>query len=303
MLFYPQPLFFQKINAVILNSILKLSCEIFMQPPFPTKKFFLVLLFIVFAAGGIFKLFSFLNRPAAPNTIGDQKLAVLQNEVIPREVNLAGAPTEPTRIATSTLNAVAAVVYLNEQTKANGATMEEIATKVASQIQDAGARLDSDMYSKNDILTASGNSPEALKKYGNDMAGIFIKYGDEKHRPYLEIIKRALETNDPKKMAELDPYITFQKNVVRHGLALSVPSTAATTHLRIINASAEMAAILQGFQSAFSDVPAAVASNSRLTKASKRFAESFKEADAFFKQNGVVFLPEEDGHIFASFSK
>lgn len=274
-----------------------------MQPPFPTKKFFLVLLFIVVAAGGIFKLFGFLNGPAVPKTVEEQKLAVIQNEVLPREVNIAGAPTEPTRIATSTLNAVAAVIYLNEQTKANGATMEEIATKVANQIQDSGARFDSDMYTKNNILTTNDNSPEALKKYGNDMAGIFIKYGEEKHQPYLEIIKKALETNDPKKMAELNPYITFQKNVVKYGLALGVPSSAAPTHLHIINACAEMAAILQGFESTFSDVPTAVASNSRLTKASKRFADSFKETDAFFKQNGVVFLPEEDGHIFASFSK
>ncbi len=140
-----------------------------MQPPFPTKKFFIVLLFLVVVAGGAFKLLKSLNNSTTPSAPEEQGLAVVpqQNEASPRQVNVAGVPTPETRIATSTLNAVAAVVYLNQQTKANGATMEQIATKVAKQVQDAGTRLDSDTYTKNDILTTNDNSPEAIKKYGN----------------------------------------------------------------------------------------------------------------------------------------
>lgn len=276
-----------------------------MQPPFPTKKFFIILLFLVVVAGGAFTFFKSLNNSTAPSTPEEQRVAVVQqNETSPRQVNIAGTPTPETRIATSTLNAVAAVVYLNEQTKANGATMEQIATRVAKQVQDAGARLDSDTYTKNDILTTNDNSPEAIKKYGNDMAGIFMKYGKEKQsETYLDIIKKALETKNPKELDKLNPYITFQKNVVREGLLLRVPSSASSVHLHIINACAEMVALLQGFQSAFDNTPSAVASNSRLKTASQRFIDSFKEADAFFKQSGAGFLPEESGYIFTKVSK
>lgn len=272
-----------------------------MQPPFPTKKFFLVLLFLVLAAGGIFKLFSFLNNRTVPSTPEEQKLAVIQNEVLSLQGDAAVTPAMKQRVATSTLNAVAAVVYLNEQTKANGATMEEITSSVAKQVQAMQDRLDADTYTKNDILIGNDNSPEALKKYGNDMAEIFAKYGKDKQPlSYLEIIKKALETNDPKIIKGLDPYISFEKNVIKDALALKAPPAVAVAHLHIINASAEMLLLFQSFATIFSEVPAAIASNSRLEKSAHRLLDSFKELGGVFNRSGVVFSSKEAGIIFTN---
>lgn len=271
-----------------------------MQPPFPTKKFFVVLLFLVLVAGGGFKLFKFLGNRAAQNAVEEKKFATIQNTVLAPMNNVAADIMNETPVATSTLNAIAAVVYLNEQTKANGKTMEEITSSVGKQIQTAKEKLDGDAYAKSDILTNGDNSPEAIKEYANIMGGIFITYGQEKQsETYLDIIKRALETKNKKEFAKLDPFINFQKNVIKDSLALRVPSSAATVHLHLINSYAETLMILQGFQSALNDVPSVVAANSRLGKASERFIGAFKEADAFFKKNGVAFLPNENGNIFA----
>lgn len=279
-----------------------------MQPPFPTKKFFLVLLFLAVVAGGTFKFFGFIKHRAATNTLEEQKISLIRNEVLPRETNISASqqnlPIEEAPVSTTTLNAVAAVIYLNEQTKANGTTMEEITTVTGKQIVEAKKKLDADAYTKNDIVIDIDNSPEALKKYGNDMAGIFSKYGKEKQAmTYLEIIKKSLEENDPKVLKKLDPYITFEKNVIKDALVLKVPSTLATAHLHIINASAEMLLIFQGFQATFEDVPSAIASNSRLEKSAHRLLNSFKEAGEVFVTNNVIFFPSEDGSIFTNAAK
>lgn len=276
-----------------------------MQPPFPTKKFFIVLLFLVLVGIGGFQLFTFLKNRSAEKANEEQKLAVVQKALLEPANNIASDIVEEKPVATSTLNAVAAVVYLSEQTKANGKTMEEITAGVGKQIQEAKEKLDGDAYSKNDILVNGDNSPEAIKKYGNDMAGIFMKYGHEEPQKetYLDIIKRALETKNKKEFAKLDPHTNFQKNIVRDALVLVVPSSVAPVHLHIINAFAENIAILQGFQNALDDVPSLVAANSRLGKAAERFIGSLKEADEFFRQNGIVFLPEEAGAIFADIAK
>lgn len=276
-----------------------------MQSPFPTKKFFIVLLFLIVASFGIFKFFGFLNHRNAENKLEEQKLAVLQKAMLPEQENLSlqGIPQGDQKIATSTINAIAAVVYLNEQTKANGATLEEITGTVAKQIESAKARLDADTYTKNDIVIDSDNSPEALKKYGNDMAGLFVKYGQQKSQSHLVIIKTALEKNDPKELKKLDPYIEFQKNVIRDALTLRVPSVAATAHLHVVNASMELLILLQGFRGVFDDLPSAVAANSRIEKSAIRFGEAFVEMNTMFKQNGIVFLPGDAGSLFSRFEK
>jgi hypothetical protein len=276
-----------------------------MQSPFPTKKFFIVLLFIIITSFGIFKFFGFLNHRNAENKLEEQKLAVLQTAMLPEQNNLSleGVPQGDQKIATSTINAIAAVVYLNQQTKANGATLEEITGTVAKQIESAKARLDADTYTKNDIVIDSDNSPEALKKYANDLAGLFVKYGQGKSQSHLVIIKTALEKNDPKELKKLDPFIDFQKNVTRDALTMKVPSVAATAHLHVINASMELLILLQGFRGALDDVPAAVAANSRIEKSAVRFGEAFTEMNAVFKQNGVVFVSGDTWNLFSRFEK
>lgn len=274
-----------------------------MQPLFPTKKFFIVLLFLVLVAGGAFKLFKFLNSRNAEQHFEEQKIALLQNEVLRPQINATrpSTPAKEPRVATSTLNAVAAVVYLNEQTKANGATMKDITARVGKEIQDAKIKLDTDVYTKNDLLIDADNSPEAIKKYGNDMAGIFLKYGQvQASADYLTIVKRALETKSPKELKKIEPYINFYKNIIRDSLLLKVPSSAASIHLDIINSYAQMLGILQGFLTVLDNPAAAIASNSRLTKASVRFLDSYKKADDYFKEKGVVFSPGENGGLFAS---
>jgi hypothetical protein len=271
-----------------------------MQPPFPTKKFFIVLLFLILAAGGTFKFFRFLHNRIASSTLGEQKLAT-QNTVLPRQVNITGIPTQKTTVATSTLTAVAAVAYLSEQTKANGATMDQITASVGKQIQDAKDKLDGDTYLKSDITTGEGDSPDALKKYANDMAEIFIKTSKDydSKETYLTIVKNALEKKDPNELKKLDPYISFYKKVIADSLKLPVPPSAVSIHLGIINSYAQTLALIQGFQSTSDDLPSAIASNARIQKSSIRFMNSCKDAGDFFVANGVTFSQEEKGNLFA----
>lgn len=298
--FYPQTIFFQKINTDILNVSYKLA-TIFMQPPFPTKKFFIVLLFLVLVAGGTSALFGFLRSRPVQKAPDEKQVAIIQREIARNTQYDLTDPITEKDIATSTLNAVAAVVYLNQQTKANGATIGEIAASVGKEIQKAKDKLDGDTYTMSNLSAGNDNSPEALKKYGNDMAEIFITTSN-KYNPkesYLVLVKQALESGDPKKLKKLDPYVDFYKNIIKDSLALKVPSSAASIHLNIINSYAETLALIQAFQAVFDDAPSAVAAHSRLEKASARFMDAFKGAADFFKEKGVVFFQGEKGALFS----
>jgi hypothetical protein len=270
-----------------------------MQPPFPTKKFFLVLLFLAITASGAYKLFGFLNSRAVQKASTEKTAAILQNEIARNTGRTITDSVNEQLIATSTLNAVAAVVYLNEQTKANGATIGEISAKTGKQIQEAKNKLDGNTYTKNDIILANDNSAETIRKYGNDMAGIFITQGNKKsEESYLLIAKRALEKNDPKELEKIDADISFYKNVIKDSLALAVPSSAVSVHLNIINSYAEMLTLIQGFQASFDNLPSAIAAYSRLEKSAIRFMNSYKDAADFFMEKEVTFALGEKGGLF-----
>lgn len=269
-----------------------------MQPLFPTKKFFIVLAFLALSGVGAFKLFwSFDKKPAESPAV-----AVTEKTDTRPYANIVASEIkgEPV-LATSTMQAVATVAYLKEQTKANGATLEEIAGSAGKKIQAEKKRLDSDTYTAKDLTVREDNSPEALKKYGKITAGIFFYYGNEQQKSsYIEIIKKALEKNDTKELAKLDPFIDFYKKVLGASLAVPVPSSAVSVHLQIVNSYAETLAVLENFRNLFGNLFPAVASHSRLDESSKRFIVAFTEADAFFKQKGITFLPEESGSLFAT---
>jgi hypothetical protein len=270
-----------------------------MQPPFPTKKFFLVLLFLIVAAGGAYKLFEVLNSRSAQKASTEKTAVILQNEIARNTKRIITDPINEQPVATSTLNAVAAVVYLNQQTKENGATMEEISAKVGKQIQEVKNKLDGSTYTKNDIILINDNGADALRKYGNDMAGIFVTRGNGKSgESYLVTLKRALEKNDPTELKKLDTDISFYKNIIKDSLALAVPSSAASVHLNIINSYAEMLVLIQGFQASFNDLPSAVAAYSRLEKSAIRFMNSYRDAMDFFMEKEVTFALGEKGSLF-----
>ncbi|MBI2120629.1 MAG: hypothetical protein HYT94_03335 [Parcubacteria group bacterium] len=275
-----------------------------MQSPFPTKKFFLVLAFLVLLTAGIFEAYQLSNK----NAVNDAAIAVENKNVALKPygntiVATTDAQGEPV-LATSTMRAVATVAYLREQTKANGATLEQIAGGAGQKIQAEKKKLDADTYTAKDVKTSDDNSPEALKRYGNIMAGIFLFHGQKQQSSsYIEIIKEALEKNNPKKLEELDPFIDFYKNVLTESLSFPVPSSALSVHLKIINSYAETFILLDGFRNLFGDIFPAVASQSRLDESSKRFIEAFAAASTFFKQKEVEFLPREGGNLFAFVAK
>jgi hypothetical protein len=261
----------------------------------PTKKFFITLIVFVVAGAGIFKMAMFLKQQSNEKYLEEQKLTAVQNEARARAANLFG----DTVTAPETLNAVAKVIYLNEQTKANGATMEQITASVGQKIQKAKEALDKDVYSKKDVIVSKDNSTESLKNYGNAMMEIFIKHGSNKSgESFVVLAKKAFETKNPEDFKKLDVYLDYYSNIIKDSLALPVPSSAVPVHLSMVNSYHESKLLIQGFRNGLDDINPAIASFSRLGESSVGFLDAFKDAADFFKEKEVVFSSEDKGALF-----
>jgi hypothetical protein len=108
------------------------------------------------------------------------------------------------------------------------------------------------LYTNRDIIIIP-TSPDAVKTYGNTMGQSITNHNIPDSENELEILDRAIRTNNDDEMAKLSPIALMYKNLRDDALATPVPEAFADEHLVVINGYHVMYRNLTDFQMVFSD--------------------------------------------------
>ena len=155
-------------------------------------------------------------------------------------------------------------------------------------------------YTLDDISISSENTLESFKKYGNELGAVFLKYGNTKEYPVneVEILEKALESQDPKDLVELKLVSIIYKNLSKDILAVEVPFGAAELHLSLVNSYDKLSRSIAAMAYLFTEPLRGGYANEIYTKELSVIKITFINVMGFFDRRDVKFDETEPGWIF-----
>lgn len=157
-------------------------------------------------------------------------------------------------------------------------------------------------YALEDINTFAIASTSEVRLYGNEIAAIFAKYGNENEYPdnEFEIFSKALETKDDSEMHKLKTLGLVYKNLSGELLEMSVPFGTAQNHLMFVNGYDVFSRAVTAMSDFFIDpVRGGGGYQSYIIQLAGIRAAFIYTAD-YFEKYGIIFNEDEVGRVFNS---
>ena len=89
-------------------------------------------------------------------------------------------------------------------------------------------------YTVNDLVTTDSNSA-TMRNYQSKITAVFTKYWPTGSSNEMLILKQTFSDNNPTALDRLAGTISIYENALKGSLTVSVPKTAVTQHLAVIN--------------------------------------------------------------------
>lgn len=131
-----------------------------------------------------------------------------------------------------------------------GDTPEELVLEASNTL---AAQAVDVLFTTQDIIVSSDNSPEALSAYGEAVARITTLYPDPSEENAAVILARALRNQSPAELTALDTKIAAFTNILRDTKELTVPTSLQREHLNVLNSYQAVLTDIQAMRNAFTD--------------------------------------------------
>lgn len=154
------------------------------------------------------------------------------------------------------------------------------------------------IYSQNDILVSSDDSKEAIRKYGNEVGALFIKYSNPNARNEVIIAKESVDQEEPEILKEIDPIIATYKNILTGVLKLSPPRTLTTIHLGLVNSLSILYFAADSLRNLEKDSLTGIQGSSVWLSGATGLNAAFNSLKAIFVGEGIRYLQGEPGNFF-----
>jgi len=152
-------------------------------------------------------------------------------------------------------------------------------------------------FSANKIITSNNTSPANLKIYGQQIAKALAPYSNDKEDEIATMIS-ALEQKNSIKALSLLTTAQVNKQIISDLLKISVPKTAVTVHLNLINSLNKNTTLLTDM-SKILDNPYLALQSANIYRVEKlNFYNAITDINKFFKTNNIIFSPEEGSKVY-----
>lgn len=151
-------------------------------------------------------------------------------------------------------------------------------------------------------LTLVPATQEAIREYGNTLVDIIKKHSINNENE-ISILERALNTNNPAILDELQPIEAVYANTIKDALPIEVPDSLVLQHLAFLNVSEAILTDIQAMQTAFDDPLYALARVKGYEENSKKLYNTFASLRKAFDAEGVTFTEGESGLFFYIFEQ
>lgn len=158
------------------------------------------------------------------------------------------------------------------------------------------------IYTLDDITLSLDDSPEARKAYGNRIAAITADYDVPSKLDEIEILNRALQSENPKRLEELDPIIQSYKNYFEETKKTPVPPGLARQHVDLLNVYNALLNDITAMRYMFEDPLLGTIRFKRYNDDVAGLVYVYYNIDRTLKRTGVSYSEDEPGAMFNQLS-
>lgn len=143
-------------------------------------------------------------------------------------------------------------------------------------------------------------TPESTRAYGNRVAEIMKSHSID-NEPELYILQTALNTNDPKKLEELESIRNVYTETIADTLVMDVPDAFADMHVNLLNANEAIEFDISAMQVSFTDPLYSLARVKNYTGDAKLLFDSLSAIREKITGDGISYGNDEPGSILYLF--
>jgi hypothetical protein len=206
-----------------------------------------------------------------------------------------GANTELSNTETAKIGRDLFINYI--QAKQSGAELNDSTTQkiVEEAITQKIKGVEVKTYSLSDLQT---NSDGDFKAYGNKLGQTLTIGASQNPVSEIEIVQKALATEDPTEIKKLDPIIAGYTKILNELVAISVPREVAGQHLNLLNSVSAMLSDIKNLRVVFEDPIVGLIGISSYYKNVESVRSALSELRVAFSTRGVSFVRGEYGYVF-----
>ena len=146
-------------------------------------------------------------------------------------------------------------------------------------------------------LNVIQTTDDSVHTYGNDIARIIQSHSIDNENEAV-ILQKALATNDPEKLNELQPIHAVYANTLSDALTIPVPDALADEHIDFLNACEAILTDIEAMQVAFTDPLYSLARMKGYETDARALLNSLKAIGASLSESGTSYLNSEPGAFF-----
>jgi len=189
--------------------------------------------------------------------------------------------------------------YLSSQQSGEPIDQADYEKLLQEYLAEAQNKSDVRFYGASDFTVSTNETRDSIKRYGNDLANIFLKkQGEMNLENEVVIIDRYTKNNDPKELEKLKPLEEkYQK--IETGLSeMNVPRSALILHIELINAISATKEGILAMQAVVTDPLRAIAGLNSYPDASGNIVPALRLVKKYLlDEKGVVFAQGDDGYV------
>lgn len=153
------------------------------------------------------------------------------------------------------------------------------------------------LYEESDLNLSSDESEEALRAYGEALGSALKPYGQERANE-SQLMLEALNQKNSTPLIKLQAVKTLHETTINRLLKITVPESAATIHLKLLNNLAARSLMLGNMLQVFDQPLLALESAQAEYKAANEFYQLAGEINQYFRSRDIIFNPEETVKIY-----
>lgn len=236
----------------------------------------------------------------ANNLVAGEKFNIPENESWQTEVSQVARPIDVPELAaeeqtvTDTVSTTILSNYL--ALKQNDALTQESAQNLIDQTIDFIGYDNGKVKTEADLNIIADNGLTTITEYGENLGNILKKNKPTVIKNEIEIITKALESNDQSKIEELKTIINVYNNIANDLLKIKVPKTFVKAHLDLVNGSRGMSAALSTMEQVFKDPIKSLPAFQAYNLSASVFMGSLRATNTFIMQNKIVYKQGTGGY-------
>lgn len=182
--------------------------------------------------------------------------------------------------------------------KQNGSLSGESAQKLIDQTIEYVKKSSSQITPifESQLNIGADNGKISISQYGENLGIIFKTNRPKDPKTTMNIITKAIQSNDPVKMAELDSIITVYEKITADLLKMPVPKTFVKAHLDVVNSIKSGTVALKGMKDSLDDPFKALTAIQLYQKSVTTFVQVSQAINVFIVKNNIIYKQGTGGY-------